>query len=264
VEVFPNPEFSVDPEPQLGCEFLTVEFENNSTSDTQIYFDWNFGDGTSSTESNPTHFYASPGIYDVTVTLSTLANCIESETFTFNDLIEIYAPPTAGFALSSTQVDLLASGIQVQDLSSGSIGCTYYLSDGGVVNECDFDYVLQESGEITIQQVVVNEYGCTDEISQVVFVDGFAFHAPNAFTPNSDGVNDVWMPIVKGASTISVGIFNRWGEKIFETKSIDQAWTGNVNGGDHFAQDGIYQYLIVVEDLQGLPHHYEGHISLIR
>ena len=95
-------------------------------------------------------------------------------------------------------------------------------------------------------------------------VEGTVFFAPNAFTPNNDGDDDVWLPTVIGASEYKMEIFNRWGEVIFHTDEPSEPWLGNINGGDHYAKDGIYLYRIWYLDLVGLPHAFEGHIALLR
>jgi gliding motility-associated-like protein len=68
------------------------------------------------------------------------------------------------------------------------------------------------------------------------------FFAPNAFTPNDDGTNDVFKIIGPQTRLFELVIWDRWGQEVFRTNNIDEVWTGNKLGGAHYVQDGIYLY----------------------
>ncbi|MEZ4800688.1 MAG: gliding motility-associated C-terminal domain-containing protein [Flavobacteriales bacterium] len=95
-------------------------------------------------------------------------------------------------------------------------------------------------------------------------MDGLLFYAPNTFTPNNDGLNDIWWPSYTGATAAECRIYDRWGTLIFTSNNLEDAWTGNIRGGDYYAADGIYQYQFIVTDYGGLNHEYQGHILLFR
>lgn len=71
-------------------------------------------------------------------------------------------------------------------------------------------------------------------------------HVPNVFTPNNDGINDVWQIITNSDCWLdwNVKIFNRWGNMIYEMTSPDQVWDGTVIGGDNIVSDGVYVCVI--------------------
>jgi len=71
---------------------------------------------------------------------------------------------------------------------------------------------------------------------------------PNVFTPNDDKVNDVWYPKVDCIETVSVTIYNRWGEKIAELNTINESWDGKSNGKD--VSDGNYFFIFEANLLQ--------------
>ncbi|MBL7942451.1 MAG: gliding motility-associated C-terminal domain-containing protein [Flavobacteriales bacterium] len=90
---------------------------------------------------------------------------------------------------------------------------------------------------------------------------------PNAFTPDNDGRNDYFLPIVNGADPedYKLLIFDRWGIEIFESEKIDEAWIGDVLGGDYYAQDGVYIWRIELKKLSdGEEKVFTGHVTLIR
>lgn len=247
-----------------GCPDLYVYFDANGESETQLFYEWDFGDGTSSNSANPMHVYTVPGLYDVTVTAYTVNGCIATLTQQFDDAVNVNPAPTPGFTVAPDIIDILNPIITVTDTSINSVSCTYFMSDGGTSDECNFNYTWSEAGTQTITQYVVNEFGCASDITVTVVIDGYVFFAPNTFTPNGDDNNDYWLPKMTGIDAYHCSIYDRWGSLIFESFDQNQAWVGDVRGGEYFAQDGIYQYRIEVQDQLGLSHSFKGFVTILR
>ena len=75
------------------------------------------------------------------------------------------------------------------------------------------------------------------------YVDIFyPLYVPNAFTPNNDGVNDVFKAEGVNIRGYQMHIYNRWGQLIFTSDDPEEPWLGNVQGGDHYAPDGLYMW----------------------
>ncbi|MFM2227547.1 MAG: hypothetical protein RL664_890 [Bacteroidota bacterium] len=89
-------------------------------------------------------------------------------------------------------------------------------------------------------------------------------YVPNSFTPNNDGINDVWYPEIKGWVEVETYVFNRWGEVIFFSSNQNIPWVGEVRGGNYFAPEGIYCYTIKTKFTSGESREFKGFISLIR
>jgi gliding motility-associated-like protein len=87
--------------------------------------------------------------------------------------------------------------------------------------------------------------------------------APNAFTPNEDGRNDSFYPVLNGfvGWNYKLLIFDRWGEVIYETKERLEGWDGRSNGRE--AQIDVYVWKVIVER-DGDARDFVGHVSLIR
>ncbi len=100
--------------------------------------------------------------------------------------------------------------------------------------------------------VELNELSCSKEN---IFI-------PNAFTPNGDGINDVFIPRSLILKSMKLGIFNKWGNKVFETDDLTQSWDGNYKGQP--AEPGTYGYFFVGECLQGEKININGNITLLR
>ena len=263
VLIEPNPTINFTAEGE-GCPPLNASFQQLSTSASQLEILWEYGDGTTSTMSAPNHWYYNTGNYDVTLTITSTGGCIETLSMTIPNAITVYPVPDAGFDIEPNTVSILSPNVSVTDLSTGSIQCYYYFGDGGTSTECDLEYSYTGSGLFDVTQTVVNQYGCTDVATGQVAVEGHLFFAPNSFTPNGDGINDVFLPSVIGASSYLIQIYNRWGEVIFTSTDPYEPWLGNVHGGEYFAQDGQYIYHVVMNDLLKLPHEFVGHVELLR
>ncbi len=85
---------------------------------------------------------------------------------------------------------------------------------------------------------------------------------PNAFTPNQNGVNEVFKPVISGVRDYKMMIYDRWGGKITEINDETQGWDGNVGGSP--AQDGIYVYYIEFKDYTDKIYQFSGTIHLLR
>lgn len=107
--------------------------------------------------------------------------------------------------------------------------------------------------------------GCTDTASVIITVKGPRVEFPNAFSPNGDGVNDVFrMIVLVGPANIDqMRIFNRWGRLVFDSRDPNAAWDGKFNGEE--APSDVYVYIIEWRDgLGALREVKKGEITLLR
>jgi gliding motility-associated-like protein len=86
--------------------------------------------------------------------------------------------------------------------------------------------------------------------------------APSAFTPNGDGLNDIFLVSMVGVKDFDMAIFSRWGEKVFETDNIYDGWNGKI--GNKPAEPGVYTYKIYVTYINGREEAIHGHVTLLR
>lgn len=84
---------------------------------------------------------------------------------------------------------------------------------------------------------------------------------PNAFTPNSDGLNDYFNVSGKGITELTMQIFNRWGNLIFETNDLNEGWDGSLNGTE--CQQDVYVVKIKAKG-NGRPVYKIASVTLIR
>jgi gliding motility-associated-like protein len=247
-----------------GCPELSVSFVANVQADSPLSYHWNLGDGSTNQHASFLHTYTQTGNYDVAVTVSTTTGCVETQTRVFPNVVNVHPVPVARFNIDPQQVQIEDSFIAVRDSSIGASHVYYTLSDGSTYNVKDFTHVWQAAGYHYVTQHVMNEFGCKDEITGQVAVGGYTIYVPNTFSPNGDGVNDVWMPVTSGLSDYHIQVYNRWGEKVFESYDTQEAWTGGYRDGEHYVPNGVYQYLIRYSDMLEQPYEIQGHITLFR
>jgi gliding motility-associated-like protein len=111
---------------------------------------------------------------------------------------------------------------------------------------------------------VENQFGCLDSAYGLVSVNPiYTFYIPNAFTPSKDNKNEIFFGKGTNYKSVTMQIFNRWGEKIFDKTSAEPPiWDGTLNGVD--CQIDVYVYQFFVTDIFDVVHVYRGRVSLIR
>jgi gliding motility-associated-like protein len=90
-------------------------------------------------------------------------------------------------------------------------------------------------------------------------------HLPNAFTPNNDGLNDVFQVVSECPfNTFQLSIFNRFGNLIFQSTNPHEPWLGNVRNGEHYAPNSVYTWQLITSAAHQLPVLQTGHVTLLR
>ena len=127
----------------------------------------------------------------------------------------------------------------------------------------NISYSFTDIGENKVNLIVLNKTtGCTDTIDFVIDVQGLG-EINNVFSPNGDGVNDVFAFENHGMDILSVMIFNRWGQKVFETDVSSAQWNGeNLKGNEELA--GTYFYVLTAQGKDGYRYEEKGALILIR
>ena len=265
VTAIPEPEINFEAGPFTGCPPHAVTFTNLSTTETATNYLWHFGDGTTSSAPNANHQYNSPGSYPILLEMETGGNCVRSLDMEGPQNVEILPIPVAAIDVTPNQVDILDPEVWAEYLGDSNVDCYYNFGDGNGLEGCNVSYLYEDGGVYTITQTVVNEYGCASTATGLVTVNGSVFYAPNAFTPDGDGINDVWLPVLRGVSQYALRIQNRWGTVVFETNDPEEPWLGQKGAdGAHYCPDGVYLYYIAYVDQIGYPRVAEGHLTLAR
>ena len=124
-------------------------------------------------------------------------------------------------------------------------------------------YLFQEAGVYGLMLMVKNEFNCWDTIMKTITVESdFAAYIPNAFTPNGDGLNDTFFPVLRGVKKFELQIFDRWGAMVFASNSADKVWDGTYNGQE--CKQDVYNYKLVLLNNSREEKEYTGVVSLYR
>ncbi|MCW3102574.1 MAG: hypothetical protein JWO09_1014 [Bacteroidetes bacterium] len=212
-----------------GCGPLSVSFLNESTNAASYL--WDFGDGSTSTLQDPVHVYADSGSYNVTLITTNAAGC--SDTLLAGSYVTVFPSPVAAITTTGN-VDSEHPVLTVFNGSQDGSSCFLYYGDGAVDAGCswtDITHVYENEGVYTITQIVTSANGCSDTAETTISVIfETTFFAPNAFTPNGSGNNDVFMIKGVGLNEFRLSVYDRWGEKIFESNDILKGWDGTYKG----------------------------------
>lgn len=190
-----------------------------------------------------------PGSYDVTLTVITNHGCLAA--FTMNDAVYVWPFPQANFSAELSAADLLNTTMLFDDLSIGASGWSYGFGDGTFEVGQNTEHVYSNYGSYDVWLYVTNEFGCSNSMMQTIEINPqMLIYVPNAFTPDNDGRNDVFFPEITGfdIEQYYFQIWNRWGELLFETDRLSEPWTGDVQGGAHFAPNDIYVWKIALQN----------------
>jgi gliding motility-associated-like protein len=275
VTVNPLPVAFIVPGTLAGCEPLTTSFNANSLPAGT--YSWNFGDGSpAQTGSSVAHTYQYTGVpYYVTLTTTTVPDgCVDSTKLN-PAYVDVYPAPVAGFTTSPATATITAPMIAFTNQSTGAdslIHWDFYYTDPlnnlYTSTEANPSFSYVDTGLYVVQQIVYNNYGCSDTAySDVEISPEYVLYAPNAFTPlNHDGINDVFMPSGVGIdpNNFEMMIFDRWGNLIFKTTDLAKGWDGKANGGSNVALTDVYVWKIETKDFRGDKHSYVGHVTIVK
>lgn len=244
--------------PPQGCVPYNAIFVNNSLGG--LNFLWDFGDGTTSVEENPTHLYNNIGTYVVKLTAFDSTSCNKVDATTFQ--IYVSQVPTASFTFNPNppQENVATNFI------NQSVNATKYIwqfGDGDTSIEKNTNHIFAATGAYNVCLTAINDAGCSDDTCVIVrslirpLVD-----VPSAFTPGKFGVNGVIRVVGFGLQKIHWSIYNRWGQKVYETNSLKSSWDGTFKG--KLQPMDVYTYTLDVTFTDGKTARKTGDITLLR
>ncbi len=262
----PTIDFTI--EPGLQCVPFQAQFIDLSTSETPLNYLWDFGDGGTSTDQNPSYLYENVGNFPVTLTISTDIGCPDTLSLTQSDLVNVRPNPIAGFTATPDFTDICHSEVQMIDASQGAATYFYWFDDSTIFyNGTDPNPIHQYlyDGNHYPYQIVTNEWGCKDTAVSQLYIEPFSLFIPNTFTPDGDEFNNLFaVAHYLEIHEWEMRIFNRWGQVLFESYDPSVGWDGTFNGV--MVQDGTYGYAIRYKTCEPLnPDHFiTGHVNVLR
>lgn len=237
---------------RVVCEGETIEL---SVSGTYYSYLWTPGGETAAS------ITAGAGSYELTVADS--IGCSDTAAFRVREnIISIYATPDTARILRGNSVAVNIAGGNAQ------LSYSWTPADGLSCSDCSLA-VAAPFDDVIYTIVATDTSGCFDLATVQIVVDTLEIprlYVPNAFTPNGDGVNDVFSVYIKNQVGFHLMIFDRWGEKLFETFDPLAGWDGSYHGKP--CNPGVYVYYVDTRFENGFPEDYKnyqkGSVTLIR
>jgi gliding motility-associated-like protein len=253
----------------MPAQFILSNDTDPSTFTSQ---QWTINGAPYSNLNTATFVPDQPGAFDVMLEVSTANGCAYDTLI--NNYITSFPQPQANYTTDPLILYPDNTDITLIDLSSGNIESwlwTISLPSEEIVStdqSPELSLPANFEGTYPIQLEVTTAEGCIDSASGLIIINElFNLYIPNAFTPNDDGLNDVFQVEGTGINTsnFQLDVYNRWGDTVFSTTDPQQAWTGGANGSSYYCPNGAYTYCISAYSLNsGERFEYRGSVSIIR
>lgn len=252
---------------EAGCPPIEIDFTN--TTDSAVTYSWNFGDPASgandtSTLISPSHIYSTGGNYTVTLIATNAYGC--ADTLIMPNAVQVPDQAVANASVNSNFLTTLDPVLLLNNSSTHAVSYIIYFGDGDslVTNSMGpYSHPYDSLGTFTITLIAINANGCNDTTWLTVTIEEpTTLFIPNAFTPNGDGKNDLFMPVGNNVEQLHLLIFNRWGELIFESFDILNGWNGTYKG--ERVQEDVYVWKVFYDDNTGGKHEQIGKVAVVR
>jgi gliding motility-associated-like protein len=273
VAVNPKPVPNIVASQIAGCVPLCINLNSNSNPQA-AGVGWDFGGGLSASGDIIDFCFKKPGTYPIMTTITDINGCTSITTANF--VISAYPRPQPGFSWSPSEITVIESMANFYSTSaSGSITTFFWDFGDGIANPENNNATIahpshqfSEPGIYPVTVVMTNIWGCTDTLTRAVkVIEDFTMYIPNAFSPNGDGINDIFQPKGMGWSPdpdkYEFLIYDRWGTLIFRTNDCKKGWDGMLKG--QLCPTDVYTYRIRTEtSAYSELKEFAGHVTLMK
>ena len=262
--IAPQPMADFAPITNDGCVPEMVIFDNASVNVTK--YKWDFGNGETNEEEQPTTVYRNPGSYDVKLIVSYEDLCFDS--LSLQGSINLLEKPTAAFSYEYP-TDTYRGIVQFINESENADTYFWDFSDGNTSTEMHPLHDIGRNGNWQTELIAKADNGCTDT-TMLSFEPEVMYELffPNALSPES-GIGEVrvFKPAGIGLQDWTLEIFSPWGQRVYVSEEMEEdqpaaAWDGSYEG--KILPQGAYSYKASVEFVNGIRRVYTGSVTLIR
>lgn len=257
-------------EKEQGCEPLCL-FYNTKAQNQSAITTYDFG-GSQIMQAD-SFFYCldEPGTYNLKISSIGKNGC--KGIYDYPAPIVVWPKPHSDFGWSPEVITTSNNQVTFEPTNKyGPIASINWMFSGTGISGYDTSNLknpqrtFENIGKYPIMLVQRTDRGCVDTVIKIIeVIDEMNIFIPNSFTPNGDGVNDVFS--IKGLGIklegFSMELFDRWGHLMYFTKDVTKGWDGTVKGQP--AQDGVYIYKIKAVGVNGEgKKEYIGHVTLVK
>jgi gliding motility-associated-like protein len=254
--------FTIYPKPTVtasisdSCVLVPVTYTGHDLAGNVTKWKWNFGDGFTIASAGFTRTYYTEGDRTFTLLTQTDKGCIDTLYRPFN----IFR--NKSFAGRDT---IAAFGEPVQLNANGAPGMQYTWSPSTGLDNWDIEKPVATLDREQLYKLnTVSDKGCKQQ-SQILIkrYAGPELYIPNAFSPNNDGVNDLFRVIPIGIKTFGyLAVYNKWGQLIYRTTNYHEGWDGRFRGEQ--LPTATFIYIAQAIDYRGQPMFRKGTVTLLR
>ena len=267
INVFEPPDIEISSDINKGCRPLVINFEDLNYDENNTYH-WSYGDGSNELLAHtayPPHTFINEGLYDVTLEVVSAAGC--KNTAVMEEMINVYPIPSAKFYTAPDIVSIVKPIVFFDNISYGASIYTWDFGDlSDTSNAISPEHTYNSIGRYNIKLIAENEFGCIDSVNHYITVrNEYTFYVPNVFSPSSQiPQNRTFIPVGEGIDphNFHMIIYNRWGNKIYETYDLNHPWDGKL--GDKHADIGTsFPWVVVYKDFNGEEHQESGVVTVL-
>jgi gliding motility-associated-like protein len=241
------------------CKGTSILLTASGTGDDMLGIRWDFGYNDTILNVNPVkHSFDHANAPEDSMLVTATAYYKVCPTQTVSRMIRVYESPDVYLGRDTT---ICPGGVAfvISDVNNaGKKGATWKWNTG----ETGSSIVITQPGTYYVRAAM---NGCYSTDTVVVANDCY-INYPNVFTPNGDGMNDYFFPrnlLTRGLTSFKMDIYNRWGQLVFTTNSLDgRGWDGKFNDKDQ--PQGVFVYMIDATFKDGQKEHHTGNVTLIR
>lgn len=260
-----RPTFNATIPDQFQCEPYSLNLRHSATSVEDVTYEWDFGDGNTSSSPDPQYVYRNPGTYYGYLLMYTTDGCIDSARYEYT--VTIYPSPRFVVDIDPEKTDIFSP--QVRVFVTGIDPDEEFvvrMGDGATYNNrANVFHKYSDTGTYIITVGAVNNFGCVTEIEIPFRVAPIPLiYTPSAFTPNGDGMNDRFRSFSSGYKQYRFEIFDRWGNMVFQSFDAQEWWDGtDMNTGNDVAV-GTYVWVVKFLSTEGEYIEKKGSVTLMR
>lgn len=267
----PTVDLVVSPDTATGCNPFPVTLQlKPKNGGPGGRADWYIGDGSDVLHGlTVEHTYNLPGTYTVVANYVTSAGCKTQSTL--DTVIRVLQSPSAYFLIEPDEITISNPDALFINKSTVLSDNKYQwtISSIGLRTDVNPKVTFPAIGSYHIKLLATSFNGCKDEMTAIVNVKNeFNVYIPSSFSPNSDGLNDLFFPVFSpyglDTKSFSMSIFDRWGKLVYDSKDVTKGWDGTYfNKGDLTLKEGVFVYLIKFKDNEGRVYERNGTVTLI-
>ncbi len=247
--------------PDAVCFGDTFQLSVSSNSTDSLSYNWSPNPEIITGDFTPAITTSPNGTTIYTVTITNPQGCVIALTK------RVYVSPLPTLALGATaDKDTIFEGQSVQ-LYSLPNGFSYSWSPSSTLNNSTFQNPIATPSRTTTYRVRVTDTGCVRTATITIYLIDVVcgppdLYIPNAFTPNGDGDNDELLVRGNNITKMTLRVYHRWGEKVFETSNLNEGWDGTYKGKE--CDPAVFVYYLDIECKGGETYQEKGNVSLIR